>query len=69
VQGADGSKAAFLRLTVTQTAFPIEACKLCILYRATTEHLQPVTQEYVLRMAPPEERQQHRFLGSFPLVR
>jgi hypothetical protein len=25
-------------------------------------------QEYVLRMAPPEERQQRRYLGSFPLV-
>ncbi len=28
-----------------------------------------IVQEYVLRMAPPEERQQRRYLGSFPLVR
>lgn len=26
-------------------------------------------QEYVLRMAPPEEQRQRRYLGSFPLVR
>lgn len=52
-------------------AFSADTAQQCIAGQGCAANLNPgcLAQEFTLRLAPPEEGQQRRFVGSFPLVR